>query len=71
MPTWDDLSNANPNIIMQSADWHGLRRDRGEDPNDYQAFRQHIIALGAPDPGDTPPDGWIVQDTQPSTPPTT
>jgi hypothetical protein len=26
----------------------------GEDENDWKAFRKHVIAIGAPDPGEAP-----------------
>jgi hypothetical protein len=50
-PTFAALEAANPNISQQYQDWRDLRILRGEDPIDYHAFRRHLIAIGAPDPG--------------------
>jgi hypothetical protein len=51
------LEAANPNIRHQYVDWNVLRVQAGEEPFNYQAFRQHLIAIGAPDPGlDESPD---------------
>jgi hypothetical protein len=38
------------------------RAQNGEDPTDYQAFRQHVIALGAPDPGEQEIDDFVGDD---------
>ena len=50
MATFAELSADNPNIRAQFDEWAPLRAQNGEDPTDYQAFRQHVMALGAPDP---------------------
>lgn len=42
----------NPNIREQLQEWRTLRRQRGEDHNDSRAFRRHLLAIGAPDPGE-------------------
>ena len=47
----EELEAENPDIRQHHAEWRQARIDAGEDPNDWQAFRQHLIALGAPDPG--------------------
>jgi hypothetical protein len=52
MATMADLEAENPNIRQQCEDWRREREQAGEDPNDYQAFRQHLMDLGAPDPGE-------------------
>lgn len=52
MATLHELAADNPNIQQQYEEWCALRAERGEDPSDYQAFRQHLIAIGAPDPGE-------------------
>jgi hypothetical protein len=52
MATFQDLAAENPNIRQQYDEWREQRAQNGEDPTDYQVFRQHVIALGAPDPGD-------------------
>jgi N-acetyl-anhydromuramyl-L-alanine amidase AmpD len=41
----------NPNIEQQLLEWRAARRQRGEDVNDWQAFREFQINIGAPDPG--------------------
>ena len=48
----EELAVDNPNIRQQYDTWRDLRAASGEDPGDYQAFRQHVLALGAPDPGE-------------------
>lgn len=51
MPTFDELSGENPNLRQQYDEWRQSRTDSGEDSTDYEAFRQHVIAIGAADPG--------------------
>ena len=51
MATFQDLAADNPNIRQQYDEWRGLRAQNGEDSTDYQAFRQHLRDMGAPDPG--------------------
>lgn len=41
----------NPNLDAQYATWRDARRAAGQDPYDMNAFRQHLIAIGSPDPG--------------------
>ena len=62
MATFADLSAANPNIRQQYDEWRQLRSQNGEDPTDYQAFRQHVINLGAPDPGEHEIDDFVGED---------
>ena len=62
MASFADLSAANPNIRQQYDDWRQLRSQNGEDPTDYQAFRQHVINLGAPDPGEQEIDDFVGDD---------
>ena len=50
--SFQELATDNPNIRQQYDTWRDLRAHNGEDPTDYQAFRQHLLALGAPDPGE-------------------
>jgi cytochrome c556 len=47
-----ELEQENPNIRQQLVDWRMARVNNGENPFDYEAFRQHLIAIGAPDPGE-------------------
>ena len=58
MVTFGELAGGNPNIRQQYAEWRELRVRNGEDPTSWQAFRQHVIALGAPDPGEQAPDDF-------------
>jgi uncharacterized protein YjbJ (UPF0337 family) len=46
-----DVEQANPNVRQQNDEWKKQRVERGQDPNDAEAFRQHQQAIGAPDPG--------------------
>jgi hypothetical protein len=57
MASLADMAEENPNIQQQLDEWRGARSAAGEDPSDWEAFRQHVMAIGAPDPGD-PPDDW-------------
>jgi hypothetical protein len=50
--TLAQLRAENPNIEGQLREWRMLRRQRGEDHNDYRAFRRHLLAIDAPDPGE-------------------
>lgn len=54
MATFRDVEVQNPNIREQYDTWRREREQKGESPSDYQAFRQHVMAIGAPDPGDQP-----------------
>ena len=46
-----DYETENPNARQQNDEWRKLRVQRGQDPNDAEAFRQHMQGIGAPDPG--------------------
>jgi len=46
-------------LKQQMIDWQNARQARGENPNDWPAFRAHIIALGGSDPGATAPS-WLL-----------
>ncbi len=52
MASFADLEKQNPNIREQYNTWRRERVDKGEDQYDYQAFRKHLMAIGAPDPGE-------------------
>jgi hypothetical protein len=62
MATMQDLTSENPNIRQQYDEWREPRARNGEDPTDYQSFRQHVVAIGAPDPGDQEPDEFVGED---------
>jgi hypothetical protein len=50
--TLQDLEADNPNIRQQFTEWRAARIALSEDPNDFAAFRRHLLAINAPDPGD-------------------
>lgn len=58
MASLADLEDDNPNIRQQAEEWRAQREANGEDPDDWEAFRTHVQALGAPDPGDEEPDDF-------------
>ena len=58
MTTRRELAEQNPNFPHQYQEWRQARAQNGEDPNDYAAFRNHLLFLGAPDPGEEPPVDW-------------
>jgi hypothetical protein len=68
MATFQDLAAENPNIRQQYDEWREQRSQRGEDSTDYQAFRQHVMAIGAPDPGARPPDDFVGEDFKQANP---
>jgi len=53
-----DLVNPNPNIVQQVRAWQTQRRASGQDPYDWAALRQHIQAIGGPDPGQREPEDF-------------
>ncbi len=61
MATFADLEAENPNIREQYMAWRQEREENGDDPDDYQAFREHLMALGAPDPGEEPIEDFVSQ----------
>lgn len=58
MATLADLEAENPNIQQQYEEWRRQREANGEDSSDYQAFRQHLLSIGAPDPGEEFPEDF-------------
>ena len=52
MATFAEVEAENPSIRQQYDEWRRLRGQAGEDAADYESFRQHVMSLGAPDPGD-------------------
>ena len=62
MPTFAELSADNPEIRAQYDEWREARAQAGEDPTDYQAFREHVLSLGAPDPGESEIDDFVGDD---------
>ncbi len=49
------LIAANPNFESQMRDWQAQNRREGGTGQNWAAFRQHQIAILAPDPGPTAP----------------
>jgi hypothetical protein len=62
MTSFQDFAAENPNLRQQYDEWREQRTQNGEDPTDYQAFRQHVIDLGAPDPGEQELDDFVGDD---------
>lgn len=62
MSTFESLAQQNPNIRDQYDEWREIRSDRNEDAASWLDFRQHVIALGAPDPGEQQPTDWVGPD---------
>ena len=56
MATMAELSEQNASFEEQMNTWRQQRFANGENPMDWTAFRQHMQAIGAPDPGETAPD---------------
>ena len=55
--TLSDLEQQNPNIRSQIQTWQRERTNNGQNPTDWNAFRQHASGIGAPDPGqEAPPE---------------
>lgn len=54
----DPYTAHNPNFQTQMNQWKLERAARGQDQNDWGAFRAYEVAIGAPDPGQyAPSDG--------------
>ena len=68
MATFAELTESNPNIRAQYDEWRHLRAERNEDPLDWGAFRGHVMAIGAPDPGARPPDDFVGEDYKAANP---
>src|SRR5438067_12712796 len=62
MASFQDLAADNPNLRQQYDEWRAQRVQNGEDSTDYEAFRQHVSALGAPDPGEQEIDDSVGDD---------
>jgi hypothetical protein len=62
MSTFAELLEQNPNIRSQYDDWRTQRTEKGQDPTDWDEFRQFVKYIGAPDPGMRPPDDFVGDD---------
>lgn len=54
-----DLEQQNPNIQQQMEEWQQQRLQNKELSRNWEDFRQHVIALGAPDPGTEAPQEFF------------
>jgi hypothetical protein len=68
LASFQGLAAENPEIRQQYDTWRDLRARNGENPMDYQAFRQHLLALGAPDPGEQEIADFVGTTDSPQTP---
>lgn len=66
MATFAELEATNPQIRMQFREWLDLCEETDEDFTDYQAFRQHVIFRGSPDPGEAPIEDFLTADGVPN-----
>jgi hypothetical protein len=57
--TLSQLEQQNPNIRSQIQEWQSARTNNGQSPMDWDAFRQHAMAIGAPDPGPEAPQEFM------------
>jgi hypothetical protein len=46
-------------LVAQVREWQRLRAENGEDPHDWAACREHLVALGTPDPGSQAPADFV------------
>ncbi|TAK36701.1 MAG: hypothetical protein EPO21_01735 [Chloroflexota bacterium] len=60
-PTLETLDLANPGFRQQLEAWQQARLGNGEDPHNYASLRQHLLSIGAPDPGPVEFVGFRVQ----------
>jgi hypothetical protein len=60
--TFSEMTADKPYIREQYDEWRDARVQNGEDPTDWDAFREHVMVLGAPDPGNRPPDDFVGED---------
>lgn len=68
MQTFEDMQQQDPEIRYEYDVWRDLRAQNGEDPADWDAFREHLIAIGHPDPGGRPPEDWVGEDFKAANP---
>ncbi len=54
--TMDAMQAINPNVHEQMDAWQIERTQQNLDAYDWGAFREHAMALGAPDPGEQEPE---------------
>lgn len=62
MARFEELAARNPNIRQQYDEWRAMRVRNNEDSTYYLAFRQHLMAIGAPDPREQEIDDFVGDD---------
>ncbi len=68
MATFQDMMQTDPDIRSEYDTWREQRAQNGEDATDWDAFREHLVAIGHPDPGHRPPDDWVGEDYKQANP---
>ena len=68
MATFDQLAADKPNIRQQYDQGREARVANGEDSIGWDAFRGHLLAIGAADPGMRPPDDFVGEDFKAANP---
>jgi len=68
MSTFAELMQQNPNIREQYDTWRTQRAEKSQDPTDWDECRAFVTYIGAPDPGNRPPDDFVGEDWKAHTP---
>jgi hypothetical protein len=68
MANFEDMMQTDPQIRSEYDIWREARANNGEDAADWDAFREHLIRIGHPDPGNRPPDDWVGEDYKQANP---
>ena len=63
MARLQDMEGDNANIRQQHREWQEQRRSNDEDTNDWSAFRDHLKAIGAPDPGEDEAEDFRMEES--------
>jgi len=58
-----DMEGDNANISQQHREWQEQRRGNNEDANNWSAFRDHLKAIGAPDPGEEEAEDFRMEES--------
>ena len=59
MTTLADLTQTNPDLPTQLANWRQAATQIHQDPYEWPAFRNFVRTEGSIDPGPVPPDDWL------------
>ncbi len=54
-----DMERENPNIRQQMEEWQNQRLQHKELSRNWEDFRRHVFAIGAPDPGPEAPQEFF------------